>query len=272
MLRVHFLLFCAQFKWTNWTGIIQCVIRKTEWKSVQMLRADQTKSIKINQTNWTPVATKSYTIQIDRHSENCLKQFKFWVIWCDVPPSQSSKTHRIDPHRAVIHSSVIVQVWHSAEVGDYLLPQRIDLLKKIFSLIISTHGGGTHQWNLTCKWYGVFGRYNVIIIIGIIIRHALPIAQIWFWPYYFKFYNNAYCATRKSLQQSTMLIGNPIAINVLVCIMAIVLSLTNDQATAARCSRIPEGFGAKRTVSPGNFRIRLSDDSGLYKPGKAYTG
>lgn len=46
------------------------------------------------------------------------------------------------------------------------------------------------------------------------------------------------------------------------------ISVTN----AGRCSRIPEGSGARRTVSPGNFRIRLSDDSGVYKPGRTYTG
>lgn len=67
-----------------------------------------------------------------------------------------------------------------------------------------------------------------------------------------------------------MLIENPIAVNVLVCIAVIVLGY-NDLATATRCSRIPEGFGAKRTVSPGNFRLRLSDDSGRYKPGRTYT-
>lgn len=73
-----------------------------------------------------------------------------------------------------------------------------------------------------------------------------------------------------SIQTPTMLIDNPIAINVLVCFVMILLCY-NDRATAIRCSRIPEGFGAKRTVSPGNFRLRLSDDSGFYKPGRTYT-
>ncbi|XP_055318727.1 spondin-1-like isoform X2 [Sitodiplosis mosellana] len=44
-----------------------------------------------------------------------------------------------------------------------------------------------------------------------------------------------------------------------------------DVAHAGHCSRIPEGSGAKRSPSTGNFRIRFSDDSGVYKPGRQYT-
>lgn len=70
---------------------------------------------------------------------------------------------------------------------------------------------------------------------------------------------------------SKMLIQNPLVVNLILCAL-IVLSFYNDIVNANRCSRIPEGSGAKRTVSPGNFRIRLSDDSGVYKPGRTYTG
>lgn len=45
-----------------------------------------------------------------------------------------------------------------------------------------------------------------------------------------------------------------------------------DRVYAARCSRIPEGSGGKRSQSTGNFRVRLSDDSSVYTPGKQYTG
>lgn len=38
------------------------------------------------------------------------------------------------------------------------------------------------------------------------------------------------------------------------------------------CIRIPQGSGAGRSQSTGNFRIRLSEDSGYYKPGRQYTG
>lgn len=40
---------------------------------------------------------------------------------------------------------------------------------------------------------------------------------------------------------------------------------------ASPCSRVPQGSGAGRSPSTGNFRIRLSEDSGYYKPGRQYT-
>lgn len=53
--------------------------------------------------------------------------------------------------------------------------------------------------------------------------------------------------------------------------MIIILSCV-DIVYTARCSRIPEGSGGKRTPSTGNFRIRLSEDSRFYKPGRQYIG
>lgn len=53
--------------------------------------------------------------------------------------------------------------------------------------------------------------------------------------------------------------------------MIIILSCVNIVHTT-RCSRIPEGSGGKRTPSTGNFRIRLSEDSRFYKPGRQYIG
>lgn len=41
--------------------------------------------------------------------------------------------------------------------------------------------------------------------------------------------------------------------------------------SCSRCSRIPERLKTERTPSTGHFRIRLSETSGRYKPGRQYT-
>lgn len=51
----------------------------------------------------------------------------------------------------------------------------------------------------------------------------------------------------------------------------IVLSYV-DVSRAERCTRVPDGSGGKRSQSTGNFRVRLSDDAGVYEPGRQYTG
>lgn len=72
-----------------------------------------------------------------------------------------------------------------------------------------------------------------------------------------------------SLIRCKMFARKFVIINLIVHVI-IVFSYV-DVAHAVRCSRIPEGSGAKRSPSTGNFRIRFSDDSGVYKPGKQYT-
>lgn len=67
-----------------------------------------------------------------------------------------------------------------------------------------------------------------------------------------------------------MLARRFILLNLIVHVI-IVLSYVNI-AHAVRCTRVPEGSGGKRSQSTGNFRVRLSDDSGVYKPGRQYTG
>lgn len=58
-----------------------------------------------------------------------------------------------------------------------------------------------------------------------------------------------------------------------VCVYVITVLYHIDIVHATRCSRIPEGSSNKyRSVSPGNFRIRILDDSDVYKPGRTYTG
>lgn len=58
-----------------------------------------------------------------------------------------------------------------------------------------------------------------------------------------------------------------------VCLYVITALYNIDNAYAARCSRIPEGSSNNyRSISRGNFRIRIKDDLNAYKPGRTYTG
>lgn len=45
-----------------------------------------------------------------------------------------------------------------------------------------------------------------------------------------------------------------------------------DYVFASPCSRVPQGTGAGKSDTKGNFGIRLSGDSNFYTPGRQYTG
>lgn len=55
-------------------------------------------------------------------------------------------------------------------------------------------------------------------------------------------------------------------------VLVIMVIARIDLANAIRCQRVPVGSGLKKSQSTGNFRIRLSDNSEVYTPGKQYTG
>lgn len=76
---------------------------------------------------------------------------------------------------------------------------------------------------------------------------------------------------KSSRLKNTMFRRNFILFN--VCVYVITVFYHIDIVHATRCSRIPEGSSNKyRGTSPGNFRIRIMDDSNVYKPGRTYTG
>lgn len=58
----------------------------------------------------------------------------------------------------------------------------------------------------------------------------------------------------------------------LIVHMIIAFSYVNVVYANQHCLRVPDGSGGKRSQSTNNFRIRLSDDSGVYKPGREYKG
>ncbi|XP_031631654.1 spondin-1-like isoform X2 [Contarinia nasturtii] len=60
-----------------------------------------------------------------------------------------------------------------------------------------------------------------------------------------------------------------VILNLIVHVLTVISYV--DVAHALRCNREPEGTGARRSPSTGNFRLRFSDDSNLYKPGRPYT-
>lgn len=66
-----------------------------------------------------------------------------------------------------------------------------------------------------------------------------------------------------------MFVRRFVLLNLIVHVI-IVISYV-DRIYAGRCRRVPEGSGNKRSQSTGNFRVRLSEDSGIYTPGKQYT-
>lgn len=74
----------------------------------------------------------------------------------------------------------------------------------------------------------------------------------------------------RSFANANMFARKFIALNLIVHVIMVLN--TADIVDATRCTRVPEGSGAKRSPSTGNFRVRLSDDSGVYKPGRQYTG
>lgn len=59
--------------------------------------------------------------------------------------------------------------------------------------------------------------------------------------------------------------------SVIVWCSVILLLGCAEFGSGNRCSRIPERLKTERTPSTGHFRIRLSETSGRYKPGRQYT-
>lgn len=94
--------------------------------------------------------------------------------------------------------------------------------------------------------------------------HLICVNFIWF--FYLRFASSVY--VYRSIK---MLKRNLILLNVCMYVITVVFNIDNVHAT--RCSRIPEGSSNNyRSISKGNFRIRIQDDSSVYKPGRTYTG
>lgn len=79
-----------------------------------------------------------------------------------------------------------------------------------------------------------------------------------------------FCIKRtKSASKNTMLLLDGKCLAIAWC--SVILFGCVDFGSGNRCSRIPERLKTERTPSTGHFRIRLSETSGRYKPGRQYT-
>lgn len=66
-----------------------------------------------------------------------------------------------------------------------------------------------------------------------------------------------------------MFVRRFVLLNLIVHVIIVITYV--DRVNAGRCRRVPEGSGSIRSRSTGNFRVRISEDSGVYTPGKQYT-
>lgn len=82
--------------------------------------------------------------------------------------------------------------------------------------------------------------------------------------------NHKFCVGRtKSATKNTMHLLNGKCLAFAWC--SVILLGCVEFGSGNRCSRVPERLKTERTPSTGHFRIRLSETSGRYKPGKQYT-